>query len=280
AALNGRRNVPAPANWNEASLKIVSVGDETTRDAMNQLGVTFGDRRTLASLRRTVDNTSANPQARHRALKLIISAPPDDLYSLLRRLMSDNELSSDAILGLARFDEQNAAEAIVKAFASLTPKARAAAIDTLASRPSYAKILLKALETKQLARTDISAYYVRQMNSLNDGYVNDKLRELWGEVHDTPDDKRRAIENLKQLLDKKRLAIADQKRGKSAFVCTCASCHVLFGEGKKIGPELTGSNRKNLDYLIQNIVDPSAVVGAEFRNSVYILNDGRVLSGI
>ena len=92
--------------------------------------------------------------------------------------------------------------------------------------------------------------------------------------------KHRTIGSLKQLLDKNHLAAADRKRGKELFGRTCATCHVLFGEGKKIGPELTGSNRKNVDYLIQNIADPSAVVGAEFRNSVYTLNDGRVLSGI
>lgn len=59
-----------------------------------------------------------------------------------------------------------------------------------------------------------------------------------------------------------------------------APCHVLFGQGTKIGPDLTGSNRKNLDYLLENVLDPSAVVPAEFRTTVFILEDGRVLNGI
>jgi putative heme-binding domain-containing protein len=76
------------------------------------------------------------------------------------------------------------------------------------------------------------------------------------------------------------LAKADLQNGKVIYTKTCATCHILFGEGKKIGPELTGSNRKNLDYFLENIVDPSAVVGAEFRTKVVQLNDGHVLNGI
>jgi len=47
-----------------------------------------------------------------------------------------------------------------------------------------------------------------------------------------------------------------------------------------VGPDLTGANRDNLDYLLENIIDPSAVVAADFRMSVVILKDGRVLTGI
>ena len=54
----------------------------------------------------------------------------------------------------------------------------------------------------------------------------------------------------------------------------------MFGEGKHIGPDLTGSNRNNLDYLLENILDPSAVVAADFRASVFALKNGRVITGV
>jgi putative heme-binding domain-containing protein len=43
---------------------------------------------------------------------------------------------------------------------------------------------------------------------------------------------------------------------------------------------LTGSGRDNLDYLLDNIVDPSAVVNADFRMTVVELKDGRTLNGL
>jgi putative heme-binding domain-containing protein len=69
-------------------------------------------------------------------------------------------------------------------------------------------------------------------------------------------------------------------QGRALFQKNCASCHVLYGEGVKIGPDLTGSNRKNLDYLLENIVDPSASVGADFRTLIALLDDGRVINGV
>src|SRR5262249_21788540 len=45
-------------------------------------------------------------------------------------------------------------------------------------------------------------------------------------------------------------------------------------------PDLTGGGRGNLDYLLENILDPSAVVTADFRMSIADLTDGSVLNGL
>jgi putative heme-binding domain-containing protein len=55
---------------------------------------------------------------------------------------------------------------------------------------------------------------------------------------------------------------------------------VLYGHGDATGLDLTGSGRSNLDFLLENIVDPSAVVNADFRMRIVVLEDGRVLNGI
>ena len=54
----------------------------------------------------------------------------------------------------------------------------------------------------------------------------------------------------------------------------------MYGHGGDIGPDLTGSGRDNLDYVLENIIDPSATVGADFRMSVVAMADGRVLNGL
>ena len=60
----------------------------------------------------------------------------------------------------------------------------------------------------------------------------------------------------------------------------CATCHRLYGQGGEIGPDLTGSGRDNLDYLLENIADPSAVVNADFRMTIIEMKDGRILTGM
>ena len=49
------------------------------------------------------------------------------------------------------------------------------------------------------------------------------------------------------------------------FAKTCQQCHTLYGVGGKVGPDITGSNRANLDYLLENILDPSAVIPNEYK---------------
>ncbi|MCP6768768.1 hypothetical protein NL529_28395, partial [Klebsiella pneumoniae] len=54
----------------------------------------------------------------------------------------------------------------------------------------------------------------------------------------------------------------------------------LFAVGGKVGPELTGANRGDLNYLIENIIDPSAVIPKEYAATIIGMKDGRIITGI
>ena len=88
------------------------------------------------------------------------------------------------------------------------------------------------------------------------------------------------IAEYKGRLNSDVLAAADRSRGRAVFAKTCAACHTLFDAGGKIGPELTGSQRNNLDYVLSNVLDPSAVLAKDYQMHLIVINDGRVLSGI
>jgi putative heme-binding domain-containing protein len=64
------------------------------------------------------------------------------------------------------------------------------------------------------------------------------------------------------------------------FNQVCAQCHHLFDFGGNVGPDITGANRLDLDYLLQNILYPNAVIPNEYRQSLVETKDGRVVSGI
>jgi putative heme-binding domain-containing protein len=72
----------------------------------------------------------------------------------------------------------------------------------------------------------------------------------------------------------------DPSKGRVLFAKTCNQCHTLFDPGGKVGPELTGANRSDLDYVLQNILDPSAVVGKDYQATTIRLKSERVVSGI
>ena len=51
-------------------------------------------------------------------------------------------------------------------------------------------------------------------------------------------------------------------------------------QGGNLGPDLTGSGRSNIDYLLESIVDPNSAVSIDYRMNILSLKDGRVLSGM
>jgi putative heme-binding domain-containing protein len=68
--------------------------------------------------------------------------------------------------------------------------------------------------------------------------------------------------------------------GRVLFGKHCATCHKLFGAGEAVGPDLTHANRKDRDYLLVSIVDPSAVIRKEHLAYNVQTTDGRSLSGL
>ena len=63
------------------------------------------------------------------------------------------------------------------------------------------------------------------------------------------------------------------------FTENCAKCHTLFGAGGNVGPDLTGSGRANLDYVLSNLINPSALVDEAYRLTTIEMDDGRLLTG-
>jgi putative heme-binding domain-containing protein len=132
----------------------------------------------------------------------------------------------------------------------------------------------------RIPRSDLSAFHARQIRGFNDEALSLQLVEAWGELRDSSADKKELIEKTKARLTPQVLAKANLSSGRMLFTAVCGACHVMYGQGGKIGPDLTGSGRANLDYLLENIADPSGVVSADFRMSLLTLKDGRQLGGV
>ena len=164
-------------------------------------------------------------------------------------------------------------------YPSLTAEERRDALNTLASRASYGKALMDAVAAKALPAGDVSADIIRQLRNLQDKDLDQRVGEVWGIVRSTPADKAKLIAEYKQWLTPP-IPQADLALGRSLYSKICAQCHTLYGVGGKVGPDITGSNRANLDYLLENILDPSAVIPKEYAASVVTLTSGRVITGI
>ena len=250
-----------------------------TRD----LSVVFGDGRALDEVKRVALDNDADMSQRKAALQTLIDNHAPDLRQICEKMLSVRFLNPIAARGLAAFDDPAIGEKLVASYKQFHPSERAPLLlAALVSRPSFAGPLLDAVGAGKIPRADLTPFHARQILGFHDAALDKKLAQAWGELREVSADKRQFMARLKQRLTPAALAgCRHQERcSRVIFTATCAACHRLYGEGGDVGPDLTGSGRANLDYLLENIVDPSAVVPVDFRMTVLKLKDGRVLNGI
>jgi putative membrane-bound dehydrogenase-like protein len=278
--LRGWRKAPKPSAWSAFGSMVKKAKHPSLDERVRELNVVFGDGRALDDLRKLALDDKADLETRRSALKGLIENRPPDLRSICEKLLRVRFLNTTAFKGLALFDDPAIGKSLATSYKSFHPSERSAVIETLVSRPAFARALLDQMAAGAIPRTELSSYQARQIRSMSDASLTQKLNETWGEQRETSADKKAAMGRWKASLTVEALAKADKGRGRAQFNKLCASCHTLYGQGGAIGPDLTGSGRDNLDYLLENIVDPSATVNADFRMSVIAMNDGRVLNGL
>jgi putative heme-binding domain-containing protein len=241
----------------------------------------FGDGRALDELKAiAIGKSQAEPATRLAALETLIQNEPSDLRSICESLLGDARMNVVAARGLSKFDDPSIGEKLVSRYNNFRGPHRPQIMSLLVSRRSFAAAALNAIDNGKIPRSDLSAYQVRQIHSLGDPKLSRRVSEVWGEIRETPAEKQRAIEATKKTLSSRVLAGADRSNGRALFAKHCQNCHRLYGEGATIGPDLTGANRSNLDYLLGNIVDPSAVVDKDFRMTILLMDDARVFNGL
>ncbi len=278
--LTGWHKAGKPAAWDALGTTLANSSDPVLRDRARDLSVLFGDGRALDAVKKVALDPDAELDARKVALQTLIDNRAPDLRDLCEQLLNEQFLNSVAARGLASFDDPTVGAKLVKAYRRFHASERGQLLSALVSRSTFASALLDAVTEGNIPRADISAFHARQIRGLNDTRLNAKLARVWGELRDSPGEKQQLMAKWRVQLTPAALAKADKSQGRLVFNTVCAACHTLHGEGGKVGPDLTGGGRDNLDYLLENIVDPSAVVTADFRMSVAELKDGRVLNGV
>jgi len=279
-ALAGWRKAPKPASWDASAKLFMASTDARIHDLATELGGVFGDGRALDQLRELALDSKASSDQRRKSLQILMESRPPDLLEVVLKLMGDRNMARDAVQALATFKDPDLADQLIANYAHIRTDIRPDVIATLTSRATFAHALLKAVDANKISRHDITAFDARQIYNLGDPKLNEQLVKVWGDFHSTSEEKKQQMVAWQAKLTPERMKGANVQKGHQVFLKTCGVCHRLYGEGAFIGPDLTGSGRTNLDFLLENVLDPSAVVATDYKMSVVELKDGRILSGI
>ena len=278
AGLEGRRKVTMPKTWPNAYRR--HANDRTLRGKFVRVAMIFSDAEAIEELKSKIADAKVRPEERCEAIQALVSRKEKTVVPMLVSLVDDPGVRSAVIQGLASFDHPATVSRILESYQDLDSEEKQIALATLSSRPAWAGKLLSEIESGVILPSDLTAYTARQIRSLGDNELSERLNRLWGDVRETPKARAKQIANFKKWLKPDLLADADLANGKAIFTKQCAACHRFFGEGGKIGPDITGAQRTNIDYLLENIVDPSASVSKDYVMHVFQIDDGRVVTGL
>jgi len=126
----------------------------------------------------------------------------------------------------------------------------------------------------------LSSFYVRQLTQLKVNEVDRRVAATWGAIHQSPAETRSRIARMQRIFDEAPLWAYDASAGREHFLKLCSSCHRIGNDGNRIGPELTGAGKNGVGYFLENIIDPDAVIGADFQMTTVETRSGDVISGL
>ena len=279
-ALSGWSEAALPAKWSQVAEELGAHDDSKINEAVLQLNVVFGDGRTIEELKKVVGDDQVELATRSKAiLTLAESMEAGEIFQFLKPHLNNRGLSNAVASAFVHCDNKKAGDLLLRRFRHFDPAGKAIAINTLSTRPAWASSLLGYVANGKIEKSFVSAAHSRQIMNMGDKKLTQKLIEVWGEVRQTSAERQKEMDKFRALLTSSEFE-PDLKNGHALYTRNCASCHTLFGNGGKIGPDLTGSDRRNLNYLLENILDPSASIAANFRTSIVQLDDGRVLTGV
>jgi len=276
--------VERPEGWEAAKThgQSLTKKDDKLGDPILNLSTRFGDTHTFKHWRKLARNKKATFGERVNAMELLLAGGDQELGSIARDLTREKSMREAALDTLAYFPGDETAKVLISQIPNLPPFMRNQVINTLTSTPDMTVALLKAFDSQTINTSLISPVLLDQIAR----YENDAIQELiaanWTRtgVKDVEDLAVAIAEWKDEKLTSDILGEGNASRGRAVFRNTCGTCHTLYGEGVAIGPNLNGSNRASLDYVLENVLAPNAVVSKDYLVNIFNLKDGRVISGM
>ena len=234
----------------------------------------------LAEVRRLAFDDKAEIETRKNALRTLIESRPTDLRSICEKLLRVKFLNAIAVRGLALFDDPAIGKSLAASYRAFHPSEKPAVIDTLASRPAFARALWMRSPQARFPVRNLTAFHARVRSAAWPIRTGQPARRGLGELRDSPADRREA-----EASSRASSALTKEQARRSrtwayairAGLRLATSCTETAARSDRTSPAPAATT---LTIWSKNLIDPSALVSAEYRMSVVAMSDGRVLNGM
>ena len=250
--------------------------------AVLSLGIALRHPEFLAAAERDAFAAETNAKRRIQLLGLLSAAGDPAWKAPALELLESDQTQAVRIAALdvlAQFDDARLTERLIQLHQASPADALKTRIrGVLLSRASSAKAWLQAIDQGQVPAGSTSIEEIRRVALYKDPQVDSLVAKHWGKLQAKTREEKLA--EVRRLNNDLRAAGGNPAVGRELFKKNCAACHQLFGEGAKVGPDLTTANRQDRNFLLVSLVDPSSVIRKEYVSVVVQTKNGRVLTGL
>ncbi len=286
AALEASPPIEQPKGWEQvkATAEKFAAPGTPHRPAYDRLATMVGDEDSFPVFRTIALDQKAKPQERADAIRLLARGSDPQLQIIAAKAVEkpQADIRNAALDALKAFPNEKTAQVLVDRLESFDSNQRNVAISLLSRTPEMALVLLKAVDAKSLPASLVSPVLLDQFERFGNESIDTLIEANWARGGGSVDIAAlgASIKNWEKKLNSRVMAKANASRGREVYKMTCGTCHVLFDEGIHLGPNLTGSNRADLHYILENVLAPNAVIGKDYQLNIFSMADGQVLSGM
>ncbi len=246
-------------------------------------GAMAGDLKTqLAQLTARLNDASQPDDARAQVVSSLLGVRqlnPEILPAVVKLLGSPASpaLQKRIVTALGTTADAAAGPLFAEAWPRLTAELQESLFGQIIKRSDWSLALVEALKSGRITLTTLGPPSVYRLRTHGDGAVarraNSVIDELRGpEVKE----KNALIAKFTPEVEKP----GDAVKGKAAFTQNCAVCHKFNGEGKEVGPELTGMGAHGPAELLVSVLDPNREVDPSFIAWSLETKDGESIDGV
>lgn len=239
-----------------------------------------GDSDTFARALSIVTDPKADKTRRREFIEVLGEIhPPDALSALLSVADNDRDalLRKAALTALAGYDDLRIAATVVKDFNAYPTEVRIAALALVSTRPTWVVAFAEAVGAGHIKAADVPLTTVRQWQRHKSDRISELISKQWPNAgRPTSEAMESQIRRLSGII---RSGDGNPYAGQTLFNAYCASCHMLFARGGRVGPDLTTYQRGDLDTMLLHIVNPSAEIREGYENMLIETKDDRSLTG-
>jgi putative heme-binding domain-containing protein len=231
-------------------------------------------------LRQKIETGQLNRDALQRSIRMLSSDSSADNLPVFLKLLSNQDAAAQVIPLLTRYNDPEVANQLLKRLPDWKGTELSSAMEALCSRVAWANLVLDRIAADQLHKSVLTAFYARQMASLGDQALKSRLEKEWGRLSQSSGELKSEISKLSVAYRSAPLWAYSDEAGAGHFKKLCAQCHQPNVQSEAIAPKLAGAGSKGVEYLVENVIDPNAVIGRDYQSRIIVTVEGRVITGL